>query len=179
MPLANKGKPHIRTIQKARIAVRLEMRNLGIPLQDIAAFIGISPSAFSILRKTNLYKILKNQYQSGILSFLDADLADNLDEDLHALKLGRKISIENLLYFASRRDEPKYCMEATKEILNREGNFAAVSRIGLPTKDQGGITNKEDEQMALELLAALSKKKQLENQNESLEEKDNITETVQ
>jgi hypothetical protein len=154
-PGTNRGKPHIRTIEKARIAVRLELRNMGIPLSDIAAHVGMTSSSFSLLRKTRLYRILKQQYFTGILSVYDENLIDDIEANTRTLKAAVPIALDNLVTFAADRTDKRICMEATKEILNRNGHFAPVSRIGLPTNDQGGITNKQDDEVAGELMGAM------------------------
>lgn len=152
----NKGKPHIRTIERCRIAVRLELRNLGVPLQDIAAHVGMSATAYSLLRRTKLFKILKQQYFTGVLSVIDEDLVDNIDAMRRTLRSAVPMAMENIIALAADRTDKRICLEASKELMNREGHFAPVSRIGIPTLDQGGVGNKEDDAVAGELLMALN-----------------------
>jgi len=175
---SNKGKPHYKTIDRCRIAVRLELLNIGLTANDIAAHLGMTASSYSLLKRTQVYKILKQQYFTGVLSHLDQDIIGNTEQLRKTLQAGVPIALENLVHFALRRDNARICMEATKEILNRDGHFAAVTRIGLPTSEQGGFTSKQDEETAGELLQALalvSKKKENNTDNNS----NNISNTIQ
>lgn len=160
---ANKGKQHERTIDRIKIAIRCEMRNLGMSSTEIAEFIGISITAFSLLKRTSQYRILKNQMMTGILSKMDAQVADNLDVNTNTLRSGVPVALENLLALASgvykgQTVDVKVVKDASESILDRDGRFAKVSRIGAPSKEQGGLANLVDQEIASELLNALNTK---------------------
>lgn len=156
---ANKGRPHSKTFDRMRIAIRLQLRNLGLTNNEIAAHIGISPTAFSILQKTSHYKILKNQYLTGILSDLDSDIEASLKLGQKTLNQAVPKALENLYALACQTADPKLQLQASTEILDRHGRFAKVSRIGLPTQDQGESASVVDNDVANALVANLGKAK--------------------
>lgn len=136
------------------MAIRLEMRNLGLKNAEIAEFIGISATSFGLLKRTREYRVMKNQYLTGILSEMDGQVSDNLDLHRRIIQTGIPIALENLLAHASQKTNPNLNFRASCELLDREGHFAKVTRIGMPTAEQGGITNKEDADVAAELVKA-------------------------
>jgi hypothetical protein len=158
---SNKGRPHERTIDRIRIAIRLEMRNLGMSSTEIAEFIGISVTAFSLLKRTTAYRIIKNQMMTGILSKMDEQVAENLDLNTKTLRSGVPIALENLLALASGvyKGQPvdvKVVKDASESLLDRDGRFAKVSRIGAPSKEQGGFADAVDQEVAGDLIKAVN-----------------------
>lgn len=165
---SNKGRPHERTKDRIKIAVRLELRNLGMSSSEIAEFIGISGTAFSILKKTSHYRIIKNQMMTGVLSEMDNQVAESLDLNSKTLRSGVPIALENLLALASGtfKGQPvdvKVMKDASESILDRDGRFAKVSRIGAPSKEQGGFADGVDQEVAGELINALANGKKKVN----------------
>jgi hypothetical protein len=158
MSFSPKGKHHSKTIDKIRIACRLEMLNLGIRDQEIAAYLGMSKTSYSLLKKTKIYQQLHLQYLTGVLSDADTEVTNNFEYQRRILARGVPIALENLLRAASQRVDSKLNFEASKELLDRHGVHAKVSRIGLPTIDQDVATAKDNE-VAQEVLQALAKSK--------------------
>src|ERR1700757_1312961 len=107
MSFSNKGKHHSKTVDKIRIACRLEMLNLGLKDKDIAAHIGMSQTSYSLLKKTKIYQQLHNQYLTGILSVADADVIDNLPLQRKILAQGVPCALENLVALATQRVDKK------------------------------------------------------------------------
>lgn len=158
MSFSPKGKHHSKTIDKIRIACRLELLNLGLQDKQIAAYIGMSQTSYSLLKKTKLYQALHLQYLTGVLSNADEEVTNNFDYQRKILARGVPIALENLLRAASQRVDAKLNFEASKELLDRHGVHAKVSRIGLPTPEQD-VATKKDNEVAQEVLAAYAKAK--------------------
>lgn len=149
-------KSHEKTILKAELAVRLEMLNLGYNDSQIALHIGMKVGAFQMLKKTDVYQRIRSSYISGVILPMDEAVRDNY-------KIGRKLlsdhmplALQNLAMAAAQNIDKKLKMEASKEILDREGSFAKVSRVGIPSKDQGGFADSKDNETAAELLKSLN-----------------------
>lgn len=152
------GRPkgnHEKTILKAEIAVRLEMLNLGYSDGQIALHIGMTLGAFKMLRKTDIYKRIFSQYVTGVITPLDEKVRDNYQIGRKILQDAVPIALQNLVMNAAQKVDKKLQMEASKELLDREGSFSKVSRVGLPTKDQGGFAAPEDNTVANDLMNAL------------------------
>jgi hypothetical protein len=154
-----KGRPkgsHEKTILKAEMAVRLEMLNLGYSDAQIALHIGMSLGSFKMLRKTDVYKRIFSQYVTGVIVPLDEKIRDNYSIGRKILTDAVPIALQNLVMAAAQKLDKKLQMEASRELLDREGSFSKVSRVGLPTKDQGGFADSKDNTIAADLLNALS-----------------------
>jgi hypothetical protein len=156
MSFSPKGKHHSKTVDKIRIACRLELLNLGIRDQEIAAYIGMSSTSYSLLKKTKVYQKLHLQYLTGVLSDADIEITNNFQHQRAILARGVPIALENLLRAASQRVDSKLNFEASKELLDRHGVHAKVSRIGLPNLEQDVATPKDNE-VAQEILQAYAK----------------------
>jgi hypothetical protein len=176
MAFSNKGKHHSKTVDKIRIACRIEMLNLGMKDQDIAAHIGMSSTSYSLLKKTKIYQQIKNQFITGILSVADEEIIDNLPLQRRILSQAVPAALENLVALATQRIDKAMQFKASTEILDRHGVFAKVSRIGLPTMDQG-IGTLQDQEVASELINALAMTKK-KNDEVTIEDPP-ITETTQ
>lgn len=163
MSFSPKGKHHQKTVDKIRIACRLELMNLGIQDKEIAAYIGMSQTSYSLLKKTKVWQQLHTQYLTGVLSSADEEITTNFEYQRKILARGVPIALENLLRAASQRVDAKLNFEASKELLDRHGVHAKVSRIGLPTIEQDVATSKDNE-VAQEVLQAYAKAKTAENQ---------------
>jgi len=155
---SSKGKHHSKTIDKIRIACRLELLNLGIKDQEIAAYIGMSSTSYSLLKKTQAFKQLHLQYLTGVLSDADSEIATNYEHQRKVIARAVPVALENLLRAATQRMDAKLNFEASKEILDRHGAHAKVSRIGLPTVEQDVATAKDNE-TAQEVMQAFQKAK--------------------
>ena len=158
MSFSPKGKHHSKTIDKIRIACRLELLNLGIRDQEIAAYIGMSQTSYSLLKKTKVYQQLHLQYLTGVLSDADSEISQSFQYQRQMLARAVPIALENLVRLASQRVDSKLNFEASKELLDRHGVHAKVSRIGLPNIEQDASTPKDNE-VAQEVLQAFTKSK--------------------
>jgi hypothetical protein len=154
MSFSRKGKHHSKTVDKIRIACRLEMLNLGLKDREIAQHIGMSQTSYSLLKKTQIYQQLHNQYLTGVLSVADENIIENLPLQRRILNQAVPVALENLYAACVQKIDKKLQFEASKEVLDRQGAFAKVSRIGLPTASQN-VDNSQDNELASELIKAL------------------------
>lgn len=161
MSFSPKGKHHSKTIDKIRIACRLELLNLGIRDQEIAAYIGMSSTSYSLLKKTKVYQTLHLQYLTGVLSEADSEISTTFEYQRRMLTRAVPMALENLLRAAQQRVDSKLNFEASKELLDRHGVHAKVSRIGLPNIEQDASTPKDNE-VAQEIMSAFAKAKATE-----------------
>lgn len=158
MSFSSKGKHHSKTVDKIRIACRLELMNLGIRDQEIATYIGMSSTSYSLLKKTKIWQTLHLQYLTGVLSDADSEVTQSFEYQRKMLSRAVPAALENLLRAATQRMDAKLNFEASKEILDRHGVHAKVSRIGLPNQEQDASTTKDNE-VAQEVLQAFAKAK--------------------
>jgi len=179
MSFSAKGKHHSKTVDRIRIACRLELLNLGIQDKEIAAYLGMSQTSYSLLKKTKIYQQLHLQYLTGVLSNADDEVTNNFEYQRKILARGVPIALENLLRAASQRVDSKLNFEASKELLDRHGVHAKVSRIGLPNIEQDASTPKDNE-IAQEVLQAFAKSRaKTEPEPEITIESPPATETTQ
>jgi|SRR5580765_1733164 len=159
MSFSAKGKHHSKTIDKIRIACRLQMLNLGMMDKEIAAHIGMSQTSYSLLKKTKIFQVIQQEYLSGVLSQADEDVQLSFEYQRKMLSRSVPVALENLLRLATQRVDQKLQFEASKELLDRHGVHAKVSRIGLPTGSQDEKATPKDNEVASELISALHKAK--------------------
>lgn len=180
MSFSSKGKHHSKTIDKIRIACRLELLNLGIKDQEIAAYVGMSSTSYSLLKKTKVYQQLHLQYLTGVLSEADSEISTTFAHQRQVLARAVPIALENLLRAAQQRVDSKLNFEASKELLDRHGVHAKVSRIGLPNIEQDASTPKDNE-VAQEVLQAFTRSKQSEaaEQTEVTIDSPSVTDSTQ
>jgi|SRR5579859_26368 len=147
-------RPHQKTYDRIHLAVRLELRNMGLSSGEIAKTIGISQTAYSILKKTAHYQNIKAQYMTGVLSQLDDGVSDTYEVGRKYLEVGVPIAFQNLLKMAMDETNKRLQLKASLEILDREGRHAKVSRVGVASPEQNAAATNEDNEMAKALLAA-------------------------
>jgi len=154
-----KGKPkgmHRSSLLKIETIVRLQMMNLGYTDPQMAMHTGITIATLTRLKRTKEYQRVFSQYTSGVLAKIDDTVQDNYKIGRQILEDSVPIALQNLAMAAAQKLDKKLQIEASKEILDRHGMFGKVSRIGLPTQDQGGFADERDNKVANELVSALS-----------------------
>lgn len=151
-----KKRLHDRTKFRAEMAIRLELSNLGMKDAEIARHIGMTSTGYSLLKKTQYYINTRNTMISGILSDADADLYKNYHVMRTKLDMGVPIALENLIQAATQKLDTKLKFKASLEILDRHGRFSKVTRIGLPTGDQGNAASVKDQEVADDLIHELA-----------------------
>lgn len=155
MPAKAKGKVHKRTIDKIHLIVRMELAH---PLKhqlEIAMLCGLSPVRYSLLKRSKEYLQIHSQYLSGVLTKLDNQVEENLKLSSETLKFAVPIALQNLVAQALQTKDLRVQNKACNDLLDRDGHFAKVTRVGLATPDQGGVANDKDNEVASELIKAL------------------------
>jgi hypothetical protein len=124
----------------------------------IADHLGLTPAQITNWRSgvyKQDYNNLKNQLLTGIMSSVDIELQDSVKFNRMKLDNAVPLALDNLVDLALQRTNPTLRLKASLEILDRQGQHAKVTRIGLPTSDQGGAGDVKDNDVASELVQAL------------------------
>lgn len=155
----NKGRPHQRTIDKINLIVRNEMANPLMSTQDIAALVGVGAGRLGVIRMLPLYKQIRNQYMTGIVTRLDNKVEENFKLGGETLKFAVPLALQGLVQQALHAKDERVKNKAINDILDRDGTFAKVSRTTLTVEEQGKAANDKDNEMAQAMLKALEQKK--------------------
>jgi hypothetical protein len=153
----NRGKHHQRTIDKMHILIRLELGNPLLSSTDIAKLAGIGIGRFAMMKRLPLYQQLHNQYMTGVITRLDTKVDKNLTLTQETLGFAVPMAMQALLKQAMQEKDLRVQNKACNDILDRDGHFAKVRRIGLATTEQGGAVATEDKDnvAAAELIKAM------------------------
>lgn len=147
---------------KWELAIRFQLKNPNAKQSEVAAHIGVDIVTLSQWQAQQEWKDLHNQIVSGILSQIDAELAEDINHQRLSLKRLVPVAIQNLADLALQSANPNIKLKASMEILDRDGNMAKVQRVGLATAEQGGVASQVDNEVAKllgeALLAAKAKK---------------------
>jgi len=144
-----------RTRWKWELAIRFMLKNPNAKQTEVAQHIGVTVVTLSQWMAQPDFADLRNQIIHGVLSHVDEELAEDLTEQRLTLKRAVPLALQNLVDLALQQSNPAIKLKATQEILDREGNHARVTRVGLPTEAQGGIASHVDNEVALKLAEAL------------------------
>lgn len=160
-------------------AIRLELTNLGLTDAEIAEHIGLTPNGYAQMKLRPEYKKLRTTFVTGALSDLDIDLAESRKDLKHMLKAAVPVALQTLVAAAlDRSANPKLALQASAEILDREGTFVKSSRI-IATEDEDEHASKisgRDDAIANDLIKSLEDSKLRVG---PLEKAKNVTEKVQ
>lgn len=149
------SRPHIRTMDKINIIVRLELANPLLSPADIAQLAGLQPARLSLLKRHPFYKAVHNRYLTGIITDLDGKVKENLTLTQETLNFAVPVAMQKLLQQALQEKDLRVQNKACNDLLDRHGRFAKVTRIGLPTEEQGTGAEDKDNKAAIEMLKAL------------------------
>lgn len=141
---------------KWELAIRFQLKNPNAKQTEVAAHIGVTTVTLSQWQADPTWKDLQNQIITGVLSHVDEGLAEDINAQRLTLKRAVPLALQNLVDLALQTSNPAIKLKATQEILDREGNHARVTRVGLPTEAQGGVASSIDNDVANALLQALS-----------------------
>lgn len=138
---AKPGVPHVHTKSKLRMemAMRIQMANPHYTDAQIAEAIGITPAGYAVMKQNPEYKKLLHEFKTGIFSPVDGTLADRMLNASEKIASLVPTALETLANAATQRMDKKLAVAASCEILDRSGYTSKVSRIGLPTPQQGGL----------------------------------------
>ncbi len=90
-----------------------------------------------------------------ILTVLDQNIRKNYDLSQKTLEFAVPVAMQGLVKQALTAKDERVKNKAFNDILDRDGRFAKVSRIGLPTSEQGGVAEDKDNKAVLEMLQAM------------------------
>lgn len=167
MAHSNKGKHHARTIDKMHLLVRLELANPLLNVQDIAKLAGVPLGRYAIFKRLPLYQQIHNQYFSGVITRLDKRVDQNLTLTQETLKFAVPVAMQALLKQALQEKDLRVQNKACNDILDRDGHFAKVTRVGLATPEQGGVAAAvdKDNDVANALIKAMQQTTKQPNNN--------------
>lgn len=106
-----------------------------------------------MLRRTPEYIAIRAEVNTGVISTEDQHLREdiaNVREELREMVPAALLALRDTLLDKSN---PKLRFEAAKEMLDREGTLAKVSRSEIKLKDE--VDHSKHDAIALDLLAAL------------------------
>lgn len=176
---AKAGRVHDKTILKIMIAIRVELQNLGLTDAQIAEHIGISYPSYIRLKNLKLYRRVRTQYMTGIVAPLDTEIQNTYSFQRKILESGVPTALENLVALAAQKVDKKLQFEASKELLDRHGMHAKVSRQGLALPEQGGVASVEDNEIAAALLKNLNKAKKAQEVEKEKENEVSVIEATE
>lgn len=137
------------------MVVRLESSPQGYTGVQIAQMVGMTPAGLAILKMDPEYAAVRARMLSKAITELDLAFSQDIRSQRDKLRMMVPVALDNLLSALDSKDE-RIKMEATKQVLNRDGRMAEVSRIGLPTDEQGvGAVTQVDNEIADALANAL------------------------
>jgi hypothetical protein len=159
MAILRKGRKrgtHSRTLEKINIIIRLRLANPAMTLTDIAKLVGLSPVRMSIVMKSPEYNRLSNHYLTGIYHGLDQQVKSQLHGAGETLKLAVPVAMSELLKEVLHAKDERVRNKAANDILDRDGHFAKVSRVGVSVETDPSAINKKDQEMAGVFLKAIA-----------------------
>lgn len=179
MPRGAPRKPHTRTIDKIHILVRLELANPILSMGEIAQLANIDYNRFIRLKRLPVFKQIHNQYLTGVLTKLDNKYDQQLKLTQETMQFAVPIAMQALVKQALQDKNMRIQNKACNDILDRDGHFAKVQRIGLPTREQGGVAEDADNKAAAELLQAIKDGSAGGAAKRPLDEQPPATDTIQ
>lgn len=148
-------KPHSRTIDKINLLIRMELAYPTYSSSMIAQMCGLKIQRFSVLKASPYYRRIHQAYTTGILSDLDTLVKQNYEISKSTLDMGVPIAMQALFKQAMQDKDLRVQNKAANDILDRHGRFAKVTRLGLPTAEQGGVTEPKDDKAVADMINAL------------------------
>lgn len=148
--------PNQRSIDKINLLIRLELDNPMLSSTDIAKLCGISINRFSVLKASPYYQRIHNQYMTGILTMLDGNIKNSFDISQKTLEFAVPLAMQGLVKQALQAKDERIRNKAFNDILDRDGRFAKVSRIGVTTNAESVVAEDKDNRAVLEMMRALN-----------------------
>lgn len=147
-----RGSVNYKTIMRIERAVQMEAK--GYPDDQIAKHIGLSKAGLITLKRNPLYQQVRVRTQSFVVGELEQDLGENIDYCRNKLNSMLPKALQ-VLEKALENPDPKVALNAADSVFDRNGRLAKISRIGLPTEEQGGIGPRLDTSVADALVDAI------------------------
>jgi hypothetical protein len=159
-----KGNPNYKTIIRIERAIRLEVK--GFSDAEIAEHIGLNKAGLATLKRNPLY----TQVRIRVLNNVVGDLEQELGDDNHYIHQKIRSMLPKALQVledALENPDVKARLSAAADVFDRDGKLAKVSRIGLPSEEQGGFAPKIDTTIVDGLEAAIGALKSGDSSNAS------------
>lgn len=154
---------HDRTIDRITLMVRIELSSPTLTIADICKMVGITPSRYSAIKKLPVYRIIKNQFMSGIVTDLNNKVNTQLQLNRKTLEMAVPIALSGLLQQAMTAKDERVRNKAYNDILDRDGTFAKVRRVNVAATTQKEHELNDNDKAAAELLAAMLPQSTAEN----------------
>lgn len=150
-------KHHVRTVDKINLLIRMELSRPGLNVAEVGKIIGCTPATISRLRRSAHYIIIHNQYMTGLVTSIDKNINRTYHEQAsEALKFSVPLAMQTLVQQAMSAKDERVRNKAANDLLDREGSFAKVARVGMPTKEQDrAVAQDKDNQVANELIQGM------------------------
>lgn len=156
-----KGSSNFKTWVRFEKIARLE--TLGVPDAEIALQTGLTAQGLANAKQSAGYKAVRLRIATGVLSQYDGIIAEDNEYVQTRIREMVPTALEALFDNVTQKLDPKLRQNAAETILDRDGRLAKVSRVGLPTQDQGGFAvTEKDIEMATQLALLVKKQKEEE-----------------
>lgn len=146
--MANYFKRKLRMEKCARLEAQ------GIPDKVIAAMLRLSRGGLATLKRDPAYANIRVAIATGVVAEMDTDLAENREFLKTQLKQMVPTALRGLFDLAVQRTNERVRLEACKQILNRDGLLAEVSKSQVTVEDARKGASEMDDNIAAELIAA-------------------------
>jgi hypothetical protein len=93
---------------------------------------------------------------TGVLQDMDSLVKDSYTGTQKSLSFVVPMAMQTLVQQAMHAKDERIRNKACNDLLDRDGRFAKVTRIGLPTGDQGGVAEDKDNRAVADMVKALS-----------------------
>ena len=120
-------------MRQQRVA-RLE--SMGVSDPEIAEHVGLTTSGLITLKRTPAYKAAVRSVATGVLSQYDEAINEDINFQKERLQAYVPHALTALYDAVTQKQDGKLRIEAARQILDRDGRMAQVSRIGVATKEQ-------------------------------------------
>lgn len=125
------------TVKRAmKIEKIVRLTNEGFKDDAIALMMGITITYVSMLRRTPEYLAIDAQVRTGVIARYDRHLLETIDAQQEELKEMLPESLNVLRTILFDRSNPRLRLEAAKEIMDREGSLAKVSKTEIKTRHE-------------------------------------------
>lgn len=141
-------------------AVRLELA--GLSIYDIAAHLGITVPGLTYVRQSSYYKAKRQELLTGVISEYDRIVREDTESlrgELKQMLPTALLTLRNAIVagnaIGASHVEKKLAFEASKEVMDREGTIAKVSRTSISVNDDV-IDPAQHEAINVDLLSILN-----------------------
>lgn len=154
------GRPKGASTNDERVRYRME-RIVRLSLRgwkdvEIAKYLGVTPQTVQNDKNNPEFPAIELRISQGVIGDLDNQLAEGDYFKKYTRKVLLPAAFEALAdAVLDKRVSLTTRLKAATEILDRDGQFAKVSRVGLSGSEQGGLVSGDDNSMADALIAAL------------------------